>query len=131
RPAHPNAESRPPIVVGIRHTSNAISTVIVTADPAPLTCTLKTDIGYSVTHTSRNISVSATSRIVSAISLGVLRRFALSTIAIIRSRNVSPGSAVTHTTSQSDSTRVPPVTAQKSEPAARITGADSPVIALS
>ena len=35
------------------------------------------------------------------------------------------------TTSQSDSTRVPPVTALKSPPLSRITGALSPVIALS
>jgi hypothetical protein len=35
------------------------------------------------------------------------------------------------TTIQSDSTRVPPVTAEKSPPDSRITGADSPVMALS
>ena len=35
------------------------------------------------------------------------------------------------TTSQSDSTRVPPVTEAKSPPDSRITGADSPVMALS
>ena len=34
----------------------------------------------------------------------------------MRSRNVSPGLAVMRTTSQSDSTRVPPVTAEKSPP---------------
>ena len=33
--------------------------------------------------------------------------------------------------SVSDSSRVPPVTAERSPPASRITGADSPVIALS
>ena len=49
----------------------------------------------------------------------------------MRSRKVSPGLTVTRTTSQSDSTRVPPVTAEKSPPDSRITGADSPVIALS
>ena len=38
---------------------------------------------------------------------------------------------MTLTTSQSDSTRVPPVTELKSPPDSRITGADSPVIALS
>ena len=47
----------------------------------------------------------------------------------MRSRNVWPGSAVTRTLIQSDSTRVPPVTAERSPPASRITGADSPVIA--
>ena len=46
----------------------------------------------------------------SAISLGVFCRLAPSTIAIMRSRNVSPGLAVMRTISQSDSTRVPPVT---------------------
>jgi hypothetical protein len=60
-----------------------------------------------------------------------LRRFAPSTIAIMRSRKVSPGLTVQRTTIQSDNTRVPPVTDEKSPPASRITGADSPVIALS
>ncbi len=41
----------------------------------------------------------------------------------MRSRNVSPGSAVTRTTSQSESTRVPPVTAERSPPDSRMTGA--------
>ena len=68
---------------------------------------------------------------VSAISFGVFWRLALSTMAIMRSRKVSPGLTVTRTTIQSDSTRVPPVTAEKSPPASRITGADSPVMALS
>ncbi len=84
-----------------------------------------------MTVTPRNTIVSATSRIVSAISLGVFWRLALSTIAIMRSTKVSPGFVVTRTTIQSDSTRVPPVTAEKSPPDSRMTGADSPVIALS
>jgi hypothetical protein len=50
---------------------------------------------------------------------------------IIRSRKVSPGLTDTRTTIQSESTRVPPVTEEKSPPDSRITGADSPVIALS
>ncbi len=54
--------------------------------------------------------VSAASRMSSAISFGVFWRFAPSTIEIMRSRNVSPGLAVMRTMSQSDSTRVPPVT---------------------
>ena len=49
----------------------------------------------------------------------------------MRSRKDSPGFAVMRTTSQSESTRVPPVTDEKSPPASRITGADSPVIAAS
>ena len=46
----------------------------------------------------------------------------------MRSRKPSPGSALTRTISQSESTRVPPVTALRSPPASRITGALSPVI---
>ena len=39
-PATPIADSRPPIVVGIRHTSSATSTVIDTGVPAFATSTL-------------------------------------------------------------------------------------------
>ena len=81
--------------------------------------------------TTRKTRVSATSKMVSAISLGVFCRFAASTIEIIRSRKVSPGLTDTRTTIQSDSTRVPPVTDEKSPPDSRMTGADSPVMALS
>ena len=48
---------------------------------------------------------------------------------IIRSIKVSPGLTVTRTTTQSDKTRVPPVTEEKSPPDSRMTGADSPVMA--
>src|SRR6266581_716188 len=68
-------------------------------------------------------------RMLSAISLGVLCRFAPSTRAIMRSRKVSPGLALIRTTIQSESTRVPPVTALRSPPLSRMTGADSPVMA--
>ena len=47
----------------------------------------------------------------------------------MRSRNVSPGFAVTRMTMRSLSTRVPPVTPERSPPDSRITGADSPVTA--
>ena len=67
----------------------------------------------------------------SAISLGVFCRSAPSTSLIMRSRKVEPGAAVTRTRIQSDSTCVPPVTAERSPPASRITGADSPVMAAS
>ena len=40
-----------------------------------------------------------------------------------------PGSAVMRTLIQSETTVVPPVTAERSPPASRITGADSPVMA--
>ena len=66
------------------------------------------------------------SRMPSAISFGVLRRSAPSTSAIIRSRKLWPGSWVISTTIRSESTRVPPVTALRSPPASRMTGADSP-----
>ena len=69
------------------------------------------------------------SRMSSAISFGVFCRDAPSTSAIIRSRKLSPGRCVTRTTISSESTRVPPVTAERSPPDSRITGADSPVIA--
>lgn len=49
----------------------------------------------------------------------------------MRSRKLSPGCDVTRTTIRSDSTRVPPVTPLWSVPASRITGALSPVMALS
>ena len=130
-PATPIADSSAPIVVGIRQTSNATSVVTVTAVPALATSTLKIDIGSKVTTTTRKTIVSATRRMLSAISFGVFCRRAPSTIAIMRSRNDSPALTLTRTTSQSESTRVPPVTEAKSPPASRITGADSPVIALS
>ena len=47
----------------------------------------------------------------------------------MRSRKLSPGFAVTSTTIRSESTRVPPVTAERSPPDSRMTGADSPVMA--
>ena len=65
----------------------------------------------------------------SAISLGVFCRLAPSTSAIMRSRKVSPGLEVMRTTMRSDSTLVPPVTAERSPPLSRMTGADSPVMA--
>ena len=49
----------------------------------------------------------------------------------MRSRNDEPGDAVIRTTMRSEITVVPPVTAERSPPDSRITGADSPVIAAS
>ena len=60
--------------------------------------------------------VSPTSRMLSAISLGVFCRSAPSTSLIMRSRKVEPGAAVMRTRIQSDSTCVPPVTAERSPP---------------
>ena len=85
--------------------------------------------GFNVTHTSRKIKVRAASRMVRAISFGVFWRCAPSTRAIMRSRNPCPFSTVTRSTMRSLSTRVPPVTALRSPPLSRITGADSPVTA--
>ncbi len=85
--------------------------------------------GTNVTHANRNTSVRPTSRMCSAISLGVFWREAPSTSPIMRSRNDSPGLTPMRTTIRSDSTLVPPVTAERSPPLSRITGADSPVIA--
>ena len=65
----------------------------------------------------------------SAISFGVRCRSEPSTRAIIRSTNDCPGSEVIRTTIRSESTTVPPVTAERSPPDSRITGADSPVTA--
>ena len=122
-PAIPIADSRAPIVVGISATSSAIRVVTETSVPA------KSANGRSDMTTNMKTSVRAASRMPSAISFGVLRRSAPSTRAIIRSRNDFPGSWVISTTIRSESTLVLPVTALRSPPASRITGADSPVIA--
>ena len=71
------------------------------------------------------------SRMLRAISFGVFWRSAPSTSEIIRSMKVEPAAAVMRTLIQSDSTCVPPVTAERSPPDSRITGALSPVMAAS
>ena len=83
----------------------------------------------SETTTGMKMMVSTASRIVKAISLGVFWRLAPSTRVIIRSRKVCPRSAVMRTTIRSERTLVPPVTAERSPPDSRMTGADSPVMA--
>ena len=82
-----------------------------------------------MTVAKTKISVMPASRMLSAISFGVFCRTAPSTSAIMRSRKVEPCAAVIRTLSQSEVTRVPPVTAERSPPLSRMTGADSPVIA--
>ncbi len=77
------------------------------------------------------IRVMPANRMLSAISLGVFCRTAPSTRAIMRSMKVEPWAAVIRTRIWSESTRVPPVTAERSPPLSRITGANSPVIANS
>ena len=111
------------MVVGMRQTNRATSTTTSCGAPAYAA------IGASVATAARKTSVRLASRMDRAISLGVLRREVPSTSAIILSRKVSPAAAVMRTTMRSDSTRVPPVTALRSPPASRMTGADSPVIA--
>ena len=54
-PAMPMAESRPPIVVGIRQTSSAPSAVTVMGVPAPATRTLKSENGSSVAVVTRKM----------------------------------------------------------------------------
>ena len=122
-PAMPMAESSPPMVVGMRQTSSETSTKTVCG---ALEYMAK---GCSVTTASRKMMVRPESRMLSAISLGVFCRVAPSTSAIMRSRKVSPGLEVILTLIQSERTLVPPVTAERSPPASRMTGADSPVMA--
>ena len=104
-PAIPIADSSAPIVVGISATSSEISVV------SEIGVCANRPNGRSVATTIMKISVRPASRMLSAISFGVLRRSAPSTSAIIRSRNDWPGSWVISTTIRSESTRVPPVTA--------------------
>ena len=73
-------------------------------------------------------AVRLTRTMLSAISFGVSWRRAPSIIEIMRSRKELPSSAVTRMTIRSLVTRVPPVTALRSPPLSRMTGADSPVI---
>ena len=67
--------------------------------------------GCRVATANTKMIVSAASRMFSAISFGVFCRLAPSTSAIIRSMKLSPGFCVILTTMRSDSTVVPPVTA--------------------
>ena len=130
-PAMPMADSSAPMVVGARQTSSATSAVTLDGFAMKYCFASKSEKAYSETVTNRKMMVSATSRICSAISFGVFLRDAPSTMAIILSRKLSPVSQVTLITSQSDTTVVPPVTALRSPPLSRMTGADSPVMALS
>jgi hypothetical protein len=83
----PIADSRPPIVVGMRHTRRATRATVSTVVPANEAERPERDVAI------RKTMVRPASRIDRAISLGVRWRLAPSTRAIIRSRNVSPGSA--------------------------------------
>src|SRR6516162_3368445 len=85
--------------------------------------------GCKVTTANKKMMVNPANRMLRAISFGVFCRDAPSTSLIMRSRNVSPGLEVMRTLISSERTRVPPVTAERSPPDSRITGADSPVMA--
>src|ERR1017187_4841067 len=85
--------------------------------------------GCRVTTARRKTRVSPAITILRAISLGVFWRCAPSTRAIMRSRKVSPGLEVMRTLIRSLNTLVPPVTALRSPPDSRMTGALSPVMA--
>lgn len=124
-PAMPTADNSPPIVVGIRVMNSAPSTIGESWTPENLPSPSK------VVTAIRKIRVRPASSTARAISLGVLRRSAPSTMAIMRSRKVCPASEVIRTLIQSETTVVPPVTAERSPPLSRITGADSPVMAAS
>jgi hypothetical protein len=69
-PAIPMAESKPPIVVGIRQINKAINTVMVMGVPCPATSTLNWEKGSNVMHTTKNMMVKLESKILKAISLG-------------------------------------------------------------
>ena len=125
-PAMPIAESSAPIVVGIRRDEQRDQHQHGDASRRHSAAKL----GMVATANTK-ISVMPASRMLSAISFGVFCRAAPSTSAIMRSRKVEPGLAVMRTLIASDITCVPPVTAERSPPASRITGADSPVIAAS
>ena len=128
------ADSSPAMVVGIRHTSSATSTTRLTRLPGARRCHADRvrKRQRRVTTTPRNTIVSATSRMVSAISLGVFWRLAFSTIAIMRSTKVSPGfTDHAHHDPVRQHARAAGDGFEKSPPDSRITGADSPVMALS
>ncbi len=131
-PATPMADSSAPMVVGIRHTSSAMSAVMVIgvpslADRHAVERVRQQRRGRQQEHQGQRHQQDGERDLIR----GLLAACALSTMAIMRSRKVSPGLTVTRTMIQSDSTRVPPVTAEKSPPDSRMTGADSPVMALS
>ena len=77
-----------------------------------------------MTVASRNTIVRLEQDVQGDLVRGLLTLRALHERAIIRSMNVSPGFDVISTTMRSDSTLVPPVTALRSPPDSRMTGAD-------
>ena len=123
-PAMPMADSSAPMVVGIRHTSSATSTMI--------DCSA---LGVDGERLQRHDGQQEDDREAGQQDVeGDLVRGLLPVRALRPGRScgrgsVSPGFDVICTTIWSDSTRVPPVTAERSPPDSRMTGADSPVMA--
>ncbi len=115
----PIAESSAPMVVGMRQTSSAISTAMRRRGAAsrPPSGSSASTTTQEDDRQARRAGCSARSRWASSAAT------APSTSAIIRSTNVSPGLDVIRTTIRSESTRVPPVTALRSPPDSRTTGA--------
>ncbi len=98
-------DSRPPMVVGIRHTSSATSAVTRHRAPRLRRFDAEQRVRQQRHGDDAGTRWSAPPAGWSARSRsGVFWRLAPSTIAIMRSRNASPGLAVTRTTIQSDST---------------------------
>jgi hypothetical protein len=62
-PAIPMEDRSAPIVVGARHTSNAITLVMEIAEPAPTCLLTNSEYGSYVAVTIRKIMVNATSNI--------------------------------------------------------------------
>ncbi len=122
-PAMPMALSSPPMVVGIRQTSSATRTVMENEMPG-----IKAEEFQGHDHDKEDDRERRKEN-GQGDFIGCFLPLAPSTRLIMRSRKLSPGLAVTTTLIWSDSTRVPPVTALRSPPASRMTGADSPVIA--
>ncbi len=79
-PAIPMAGRRAAMVVGARQTKSAINTVRGTGLPLPEVAALYADTGQIAATTRKKTPVRANSRISSACSFGVFRRFAPSII---------------------------------------------------
>ena len=107
------------MVVGIRQTKSATSTGDADGLPVPLAARESENGQRRVT--SRKTMVSPPAGWSSAISLGVFWRWRLDHGDHAVDEGLA-GFAAMRITIQSDRTRVPPVTGEKSPPASRITG---------
>ena len=123
-PAMPMADSSAPMVVGIRQTSRATSTMIDWRGVGVDGERLQRDDGQQEDDREpgqQDVEGDLVRRLLPARPLRPGRSSGRG--------SVSPGLGGDRTTIRSDSTRVPPVTAERSPPDSRITGADSPVMA--